>query len=53
MLTAMRGASGGLYHNANPEIMSLALKLANGAGNTTVMTMLIVWQVVKHLCRYC
>ncbi|QDV87392.1 hypothetical protein TBK1r_64220 [Stieleria magnilauensis] len=29
---------------ANPEIMRLALKLATGAGKTTVMAMLIAWQ---------
>lgn len=28
-------------HNANPEIMRLALKLATGAGKTTVMAMLV------------
>ena len=34
-------------HNAQPEIMRLALKLATGAGKTTVMAMLIAWQAVN------
>ncbi len=29
---------------ANPELFRLALKLATGAGKTTVMAMLIAWQ---------
>ncbi|MBF0419609.1 MAG: DEAD/DEAH box helicase family protein [Magnetococcales bacterium] len=33
--------------DANPEIYRLALKLATGAGKTTVMAMLIAWQVVN------
>ncbi|MGO9436419.1 MAG: BPTD_3080 family restriction endonuclease [Terracidiphilus sp.] len=33
--------------DANPELMRLALKLATGAGKTTVMAMLIVWQTVN------
>ncbi len=33
--------------NANPEIMRLALKLATGAGKTTVMAMLIAWQTMN------
>lgn len=32
---------------ANPELMRLALKLATGAGKTTVMAMLIAWQSVN------
>ncbi|MBF0111055.1 MAG: DEAD/DEAH box helicase family protein [Magnetococcales bacterium] len=32
---------------ANPEIYRLALKLATGAGKTTVMAMLIAWQTVN------
>ncbi|WP_439598211.1 BPTD_3080 family restriction endonuclease [Falsiroseomonas sp.] len=32
---------------ANPELMRIALKLATGAGKTTVMAMLIAWQVVN------
>ena len=37
--------------NANPEIFRIALKLATGAGKTTVMAMLIAWQTVNAL-RY-
>lgn len=33
--------------DANPELMRLALKLATGAGKTTVMAMLIAWQTIK------
>lgn len=33
--------------DANPEIMRLALKLATGAGKTTVMAMLIAWQAIN------
>ncbi len=32
---------------ANPDLMRLALKLATGAGKTTVMAMLIAWQTSK------
>ncbi|KAA0231730.1 restriction endonuclease [candidate division KSB1 bacterium] len=32
---------------ANPELMRLALKLATGAGKTTVMAMLIAWQTLN------
>ena len=32
---------------ANPGLMRLALKLATGAGKTTVMSMLIAWQTVN------
>jgi len=38
-------------HDANPEIMRLALKLATGAGKTTVMAMLIAWQTINAI-RY-
>ena len=34
-------------HDANPEILRLALKLATGAGKTAVMAMLIAWQTVN------
>ncbi len=37
--------------DANPELSRLALKLATGAGKTTVMAMIIAWQTinaVKH-----
>ncbi len=37
--------------DANPELMRLALKLATGAGKTTVMAMLIAWQTVNHVRR--
>jgi type III restriction enzyme len=38
-------------HDANPELMRLALKLATGAGKTTVMAMLIAWQTVNAARR--
>jgi len=34
-------------NDANPELMRLALKLATGAGKTTVMAMLIAWQAIR------
>ncbi len=37
--------------DANPELMRVALKLATGAGKTTVMAMLIAWQTV-NAARY-
>jgi type III restriction enzyme len=37
----------GANEQANPELMRLALKLATGAGKTTVMAMLIAWQAVN------
>lgn len=37
----------GANEQANPELMRLALKLATGAGKTTVMSMLIAWQTVN------
>ena len=37
--------------NANPELMRLALKLATGAGKTTVMAMLIAWQTINAVRR--
>ena len=33
--------------DANPELSRLALKLATGAGKTTVMAMLIAWQTIN------
>jgi type III restriction enzyme len=33
--------------DANPELMRFALKLATGAGKTTVMAMLIAWQTIN------
>jgi len=35
----------------NPELMRLALKLATGAGKTTVMAMLIAWQTINAVRR--
>lgn len=32
---------------ANPELVRLALKLATGAGKTTVMAMIIAWQTIN------
>jgi type III restriction enzyme len=51
------GAKGGkfLEHleranaRANPELLRLALKLATGAGKTTVMAMLVAWQTVNAI----
>ena len=37
--------------DANPGIQRLALKLATGAGKTTVMSMLIAWQTVNAVRR--
>jgi type III restriction enzyme len=37
--------------DANPDLMRLALKLATGAGKTTVMAMLIAWQTVNAVRR--
>jgi type III restriction enzyme len=36
---------------ANPQLMRLALKLATGAGKTTVMAMLIAWQTINAVRR--
>ena len=36
---------------SNPELVRLALKLATGAGKTTVMAMLIAWQTVNAVRR--
>jgi type III restriction enzyme len=38
-------------NDANPELMRLALKLATGAGKTTVMAMLIAWQTMNAVRR--
>ena len=38
-------------HDANPELSRLALKLATGAGKTTVMAMLIAWQTINAVRR--
>jgi type III restriction enzyme len=37
--------------NANPGLMRLALKLATGAGKTTVMAMIIAWQTINAVRR--
>ncbi|MEZ4731621.1 MAG: DEAD/DEAH box helicase family protein [Caldilineaceae bacterium] len=34
-------------HEANPELLRLAIKLATGAGKTTVMAMIIAWQTIN------
>jgi type III restriction enzyme len=38
-------------HEANPALNRLALKLATGAGKTTVMAMLIAWQTINAVRR--
>ncbi|WP_123103178.1 BPTD_3080 family restriction endonuclease [Acidithiobacillus sulfuriphilus] len=38
-------------HDANPDLLRLALKLATGAGKTTVMAMLIAWQTINAVRR--
>ena len=37
----------GANEQANPELFRIALKMATGAGKTTVMAMLIAWQTVN------
>ena len=37
--------------HANPELFRIALKLATGAGKTTVIAMLIAWQIVNAVRR--
>ena len=37
----------GANQEANPDLMRLALKLATGAGKTTVMAMIIAWQTIN------
>jgi type III restriction enzyme len=37
--------------DANPQLMRVALKLATGAGKTTVMAMLIAWQTINAVRR--
>ncbi|MEO8725373.1 MAG: DEAD/DEAH box helicase family protein [Acidobacteriaceae bacterium] len=52
-----KAAEGFLKHlanannDANPELMRLALKLATGAGKTTVMVMLIAWKSINAARR--
>ncbi len=38
-------------NEANPELFRIALKLATGAGKTTVMAMLIAWQTINAVRR--
>jgi len=38
-------------NDANPQLSRLALKLATGAGKTTVMAMLIAWQTINAVRR--
>jgi type III restriction enzyme len=38
-------------NDANPDLMRLALKLATGAGKTTVMAMIIAWQTINAVRR--
>jgi len=38
-------------NEANPELYRLALKLATGAGKTTVMAMIIAWQTINAVRR--
>lgn len=38
-------------NDANPELIRLALKLATGAGKTTVMAMIIAWQTINAVRR--
>lgn len=47
ILDHLRGAN----EEANPGLMRLALKLATGAGKTTVMAMLIAWQTINKARR--
>lgn len=47
LLTHLRNAN----RDANPELSRLALKLATGAGKTTVMAMIIAWQTVNAVRR--
>jgi type III restriction enzyme len=39
----------GANEQANPELLRLAMKMATGAGKTTVMAMLIAWQTVNSV----
>jgi type III restriction enzyme len=38
-------------HDANPELLRLALKLATGSGKTTIMAMIIAWQTINAVRR--
>lgn len=37
----------GANEQANPELLRLAMKMATGAGKTTVMAMLLAWQTIN------
>jgi len=37
----------GANQNSNPDLLRLAMKMATGAGKTTVMAMIIAWQTVN------
>jgi type III restriction enzyme len=39
----------GANEQANPELLRIAMKMATGAGKTTVMAMLIAWQTVNSV----
>lgn len=39
----------GANEQANPELLRLAMKMATGAGKTTVMAMLIAWQTINEV----
>ena len=41
----------GANEQANPELVRVALKLATGAGKTTVMAMLVAWQTINAVRR--
>ncbi len=41
----------GANEQANPELSRIALKLATGAGKTTVIAMLIAWQTINAVRR--
>jgi len=45
------GHLSGANRDANPELDRLAVKLATGAGKTTVMSMLIAWQTINAVRR--
>jgi len=38
-------------NDANPDLLRIALKLATGAGKTTVMAMIITWQTINAVRR--
>lgn len=38
-------------NDANPDLVRVALKLATGAGKTTIMAMLIAWQTINAVRR--